>query len=293
MLIVAEDFEKKSGRKPRIAFNVGAAHSGIEDFLVAGHEFTSWLIAQYPKPILWRIIEENGGIDNFCSARILTLPDGIKAEELGDASQREEVGRYLDKTVVSEKIVDDKLREMLRNQFVEEEQAARRQSMEELRGVFKKHLSEGANKQMEDLITSLLALDPENFDKLVRVTRNEVGESRNTDFELLLPYDVASLSRPDIQVSIATKDGKLFSEKIVCSIDEEGRFTQRGGKTIIPKEKLIPTIGRIFPNAPKDAKVWSISGGLAKYIESRDGDNEYGYGIGTNRVVVMSKRYQK
>lgn len=73
LLTVAKALGEQSGRKPRIAFNIGRSHSGIEDFLAAGHDFTRWLILRLPSDFLKEIIELNGGVENFCGARMIRL----------------------------------------------------------------------------------------------------------------------------------------------------------------------------------------------------------------------------
>lgn len=94
LLMVAEDFKAKTGRKPKIAFSVGAAHGGIEDFLRVGRDFCRSLILAYPAPILKKAVEQNGGIQDFCSSRLVQLPSDLDSQmpdfkqKLADAQER-------------------------------------------------------------------------------------------------------------------------------------------------------------------------------------------------------------
>lgn len=77
MLTVAEDFEKRTGRKARIGFNVEYAHTGIEDFLRVGHDVCRWIIERYPTNVLKYIAELNGGGESLWTARLLKLPEDL------------------------------------------------------------------------------------------------------------------------------------------------------------------------------------------------------------------------
>lgn len=100
LLTAAEAIKRELGRKPLIAFNVGGAHGGIEDFLVAGHDFTRWVLLQYPKEFWETIIELNGGIENVCSVRSLTLPSNFNAQEAKNNLED------LDENVVDHRLYD-------------------------------------------------------------------------------------------------------------------------------------------------------------------------------------------
>lgn len=90
LLTLAQSQKKKEG-KLKIAFNVGAAHAGIEDFLTLGHDFTRWLINQYPTSFLEEFVNVNGSIENFTSLRIFTLPPDLKKEQLTDPDENIEI----------------------------------------------------------------------------------------------------------------------------------------------------------------------------------------------------------
>jgi len=101
LLTVSEDIGKRTGKKARIAFNVGAAHSGIEDFLQAGHDFCRSLILAYPKLYLRSAVDLNNGIKDFCSARLLKLPENLTE---GDVGSGEKLSLTTERRVVDEKL---------------------------------------------------------------------------------------------------------------------------------------------------------------------------------------------
>lgn len=73
LLLTGAYLKEKLGRQPNVAFQVGLAHSGIEDFLQAGQEACRKAIALYPKPYLNYVIKINGGAEDFSSA-LLAYP---------------------------------------------------------------------------------------------------------------------------------------------------------------------------------------------------------------------------
>lgn len=72
-LQVGKDFQENHGRKAKIVLNIGAAHGGIEDFLRAGQDVCRELIMAYPDFVLKYFVESAGGIENFCTARLLKI----------------------------------------------------------------------------------------------------------------------------------------------------------------------------------------------------------------------------
>lgn len=73
LLEVAKDYREKTGRKARIAFNVGLGHAQIEDFLQVGQDVCRRLITLHPQPILKSSIDHSDGLDNFCTARLFKV----------------------------------------------------------------------------------------------------------------------------------------------------------------------------------------------------------------------------
>ena len=67
-------------RKARIGFKLGNSHEGIENHLELGKQDTLSRITKYPKEFLSKIVELNGGLDDFCSA-ILLSPKGNEFEK--------------------------------------------------------------------------------------------------------------------------------------------------------------------------------------------------------------------
>lgn len=64
---LGEVASKEKGQKAQIAYNVGKGHVGIEDFLHIGKDWTLAFLNIFPKPYLKAVVDENGGLENFCS----------------------------------------------------------------------------------------------------------------------------------------------------------------------------------------------------------------------------------
>lgn len=89
LLTVAEDFRSRFGKKPKIAFYFGGGHAGIEDFIIAERNFCRGLITSYPSWILKKIVDANGGIEDFSSTRIFHLPRDIDVYDIDGQSVAE------------------------------------------------------------------------------------------------------------------------------------------------------------------------------------------------------------
>ena len=75
MLKVAEELKiQGSGKLPQIAFHTEAAHSGIEDFLQIGADYTRKIILAHPKPFLREVVDFNGGSEKLSSSRLIKIP---------------------------------------------------------------------------------------------------------------------------------------------------------------------------------------------------------------------------
>ena len=76
--------EKKAEKsEPRIAFNVGRGHSGIEDFLILGQDACRNIITSFYSPAFVRkAIDSNHGPQKFSSARLLKLPSNFNPDAL-------------------------------------------------------------------------------------------------------------------------------------------------------------------------------------------------------------------
>lgn len=106
MLTVAEAYHKRNNVRPNIGFNLGAAHAGIEDMLVVGHDFVRNMILMYPEDFLRNIVEINGSTENFSTARVMSAPVKSKISDTP-------VFRNKPSQVVDEKIVDLHLKSAL------------------------------------------------------------------------------------------------------------------------------------------------------------------------------------
>lgn len=106
IMTAAENLGKETGKKPKIAFHVGLLHSPIEDLLMAGHDFSRFLLSLYPKDYLQEIAEVNGSLENLCSARIITLNPNL-TQEIVDRSLNEQA------VATDRKIIDHPLLQTL------------------------------------------------------------------------------------------------------------------------------------------------------------------------------------
>lgn len=88
---VAQELSKDKSRKVKIGFIVGAGHSGIEDFLLAGPDFCRALTLAHPKEFLNSAVQEVGGVDNFSSAILFELPEHFTDEDLEKGSRNDEI----------------------------------------------------------------------------------------------------------------------------------------------------------------------------------------------------------
>ncbi|MBI2020535.1 hypothetical protein HYS94_03900 [Candidatus Daviesbacteria bacterium] len=109
-LTIGEHLLKDSGIKPVIGFKVGAGHSGIEDFLQAGHDICRMLIKSMPRELLQTLINENGGIENFCSARLIKLPEDLSPDDFWYRNN-------LPLRIIDQRITDYTLQELLTNKL--------------------------------------------------------------------------------------------------------------------------------------------------------------------------------
>lgn len=70
------DVDRQKGSPTSVAFNVGAMHSGIEDWLTLGPDIVKFMIELTPNGIWKQMVEINGGSDSM-STMPLVLNNGI------------------------------------------------------------------------------------------------------------------------------------------------------------------------------------------------------------------------
>lgn len=76
LLDLSEKESRSLGRKANISYQVGAVHSGLEDFLILGRDFCQTIIRAYPKSVIEEVIRVNNGVENIVTTRIFkTAPD--------------------------------------------------------------------------------------------------------------------------------------------------------------------------------------------------------------------------
>lgn len=93
LLLSGYKYRPNQGQKTRFAYQVGAMHSGIEDFLMLGIDFCRWLLVNLPGKDLDFIVDYNSGAETFATAKMIQK-DG-------------------DDGVVEKVFVDEKLVEMI------------------------------------------------------------------------------------------------------------------------------------------------------------------------------------
>ena len=91
MMLIAEELKTERNKKIRMGFNIGAEHSGIEDFLLAGPEFSRAVVLTYPAPFLRSATDNIGGIENFSSAILFTLPSDLTEDSIRSGEGLERV----------------------------------------------------------------------------------------------------------------------------------------------------------------------------------------------------------
>lgn len=103
MLTVAEEFERRTGRKAKMGFNVEYGHNGIEDFLRVGHDVCRWIIERYPTKVLKFIANINGGNESLWTARLFKLPKDFSVgpeTDWSNVEDRKVIDVELQKTLV-------------------------------------------------------------------------------------------------------------------------------------------------------------------------------------------------
>lgn len=265
---------KKEGGKPRIAFNVGAAHGGIEDLLLAGQDVTRFLISRFPKWYMKPMIDRSGGVENFSSIRVLTLPKDMKKGEL-DENEYEANQRIGD-----ERIIDQGLFEDLSKIFAPEINA-HKDSLEKdfgaMRPTLQKHLNEGMYKKVSDAFEKTKFFSERDFKGHVRTNTLSGGEGdlKDTTFRQLnlsLPdhplHPSMQQRYDDIEISTQEKAGKTTYESISFWVDSEGQLVpnnHRADLIVVPREKLVQTIQNALKDTPKDSSSWSYTRPGADY----------------------------
>lgn len=111
MLTVAERIQQETGKKPRMAFQVGNKHSIMEDLLIAGHNFNRLILASYPQDFLETAIKAVGGVENFSSARVFTLNPNMTQQDVNEGSDEKVIVR-------EERIIDQPLQDTLVSKLV-------------------------------------------------------------------------------------------------------------------------------------------------------------------------------
>lgn len=102
MLVTGQAIQKEKGKKAKIAFNVGGAHSGIEDFLRVGPEACRFIIMAYPEAFLQSVVDINGSVENFCSIRLIELPIDFIVEDLKNLDK---IAKIKDKRIYDEELL--------------------------------------------------------------------------------------------------------------------------------------------------------------------------------------------
>ena len=73
LTVLADFIQREKFDKPKISFNFGAAHGNIEHFLKLPEDILINLLNVYPKDFLQQIVDYNGGIEAFCSTKLIPV----------------------------------------------------------------------------------------------------------------------------------------------------------------------------------------------------------------------------
>jgi len=106
MLEAAREYKERTGTKPKIAYDVGIGHGGVEDFLQAGQNITRALILAYPTPILKDAVKNNGGIEEFCTINLYKLPPNLTPDDLEKRVAHETTMRNIGDVKLAESLKD-------------------------------------------------------------------------------------------------------------------------------------------------------------------------------------------
>ncbi len=91
LLTVADQIKEQTGRKARIAYNVGVSHATMEEFLFAGKDANRAVILAYPDVMLRALVAANGGPEYFASARLFKFPADVNTNDLSYQDRLKEV----------------------------------------------------------------------------------------------------------------------------------------------------------------------------------------------------------
>lgn len=105
LLIVANNRQQLLGKKPRVGMIIEGGHSGVEDFLRLGDFLCKEIILLYPRELLEHLVQKNGGIEDFCSARLLQFPPNVESMDDVQINLQTKESRVSD-TVLIEKLRD-------------------------------------------------------------------------------------------------------------------------------------------------------------------------------------------
>lgn len=99
LLHIGQEHLSNTGKLATFTMQVGAAHGGLEDLLMAGSTFChALLISLYPAPLLQQFVDYNGGLDDAVCSRIVSLPPDINKAKLDDANTFQDIKKYNDWT---------------------------------------------------------------------------------------------------------------------------------------------------------------------------------------------------
>ncbi len=314
IMTAAEAFGQNTDHKPRIAFNVGGGHAGMEDFLALGHDFTRWLIAQYPKSFLGEIIRVNGGLENVCSAQAITIPSNFTANlvENKNESDLSAVQNNLKSQSAIERIVDQPLLQMLSAKFEAEEQESRQKreaEINELRSLYKKHLSPEMYSQVEKYFNEVSVVSPRTYGQMVAIDElPHEGSVFKGSYTSLSPKEskIELRSNPDMYTNSQVASGQMVYEQISLFINKNGQLVANRNnpyEVVIPQDQLKNAIKLVFSNTPIDEDSWDyIPAGTAstpyegqallRYETPEDKFPNYRYQISQDGRVEVAVRYK-
>lgn len=106
MIAIAEYQKYITGKNQRIGFDMGEGHGGLEDFLVKGPEFCVSAISSYPTEFLKAMVAMNGGVNEFCSIKIVEFPQNGQVFKRDDLRDPDKVGQIKVKSLVDKSLIE-------------------------------------------------------------------------------------------------------------------------------------------------------------------------------------------
>lgn len=115
LLSLSEKTKLETGKTPVTICNVGAAHQGLEDLLLAGRSVCEMIILAYPDDFLITVAVDNFGIEGLCSSFIVQTP---QLEQLGPDIDTDLQRKIEKKLIIDSADLDSPAQEQVIRDFI-------------------------------------------------------------------------------------------------------------------------------------------------------------------------------